>query len=712
MMTMHKLAEKLRRNNRERYRILGLCIFLSVLLVSSFSLMFFSPSVQVSLPPGGDTRKLMWLMLGVVALGCLLFTLYGSGLFFRRKSREFGVLLALGAGRETLARQLFGELAAVAGSYGLAGILLAVPASWLIFQFFQTLVIRTAQMEYRPGLAGVLTGLGFAAGLSACVLILGIRFIRRTDIMDVLNAGRRTEMVRTIRPWTGKLGAALVILGLFLAMAVPQLTVRVFHQGMPGLWNATYLLCAAGLYLVMLSAVAQSEKGRRPQRYYRNIISVNLMRFTARQTTRNMCVIALLVFVMVLAAFWGVMYYYSATEGGSEAPYDYTMHWPARERQIGQQETEALAEEYGIRITAYEELETLELVIRYTGRDMDDSRRYFDVEYEKLASFVSAEDYERISGTPVSLREGEYLTVTSTGYRETIWVSADCLSSIENPVTEEKLAPVYAGTVECDNLALYSDPFAFVLSEKDYDRLAAGLAEEYREKYMLFCVDDLMETYAFAEAWKQACIARATELSDHYALYDAWEEKLALEAGESYSYTGSIGLSPDNPRLMAEWKYRPFSKVLMQADAMELVAVFVLLSIYISVIALASAGMMSYVRSVTIAMDNRQLFEDLRKLGADDAYEERVIRVQLRRIFVYPVAAGCAVTGMFSLLMMYFNDLALQRFEVRMLLMEGGLMCLIAAVMYAVYKMAYGRTKEIVGITSVDRESESSPVRL
>ena len=74
---------------------------------------------------------------------------------------------------------------------------------------------------------------------------------------------------------------------------------------------------------------------------------------------------------------------------------------------------------------------------------------------------------------------------------------------------------------------------------------------------------------------------------------------------------------------------------------MEFVAVYVLLSIYVSVISLAAAGIMSYVRSVTIAMDNRQLFEDLKKLGADDAYEERVIRVQLQKIFAWPVAAGC-----------------------------------------------------------------------
>lgn len=734
-MTMSKITAKLRRKNQEQYRLLGICIFLSVLLVSSFTQMFFSPSIQESLPPGGDTRKLMWLMLGVICIGCLIFTLYGSSLFFRRKSREFGILLSLGADKKELARQLAGELASVVGKYILFGIFLAAPASFLIWKLFRMIVIDTAQMQYRFGIAGTFAGTLFAAVLSLCILILGIRFIRRANIMDILNAGRKTEMVREIKPWTGKLGFILVIAGLFLAMAVPQMTVRLFRQGMPSVWNVTYLLCVAGLYLVILSAVGRSKKGKRPEKYYNNIISTSLMRFTARQTTRNMCVITLLVFVMILAAFWGMMYYYGVTDEGLEAPYDYSLHFPAEESQIGREEIQELAEEYGVRFTSYtlsdevrgpkdirygmpsgyENLESLQLVIRYTGRDMDGQRRYFDVEYEKLASFISASDFTRISGIPVSLKEGEYRTVTAAGFQENVWVGVDCLNEIENPVTGESMAPQFAGTAECDNLSIVSEPFMFLLSDEDYRRFSEGLTDKEKEKLILFnaehdpasarpknctCGTGKLCTamFGFADALKREYIARATALSDHYSLYDAHEEELALAEGREYSYAGEIGLSPDNTQLLNDWKYAPFSKILMQAEAMGLVAVFVLLSIYVSVISLTAAGIMSYIRSVTIAMDNRQLFEDLKKLGADDPYEEKVIRVQLRKIFSYPVAMGCTLVGVFSLFLTYFNDMHLQAFEAKMLLMEGLLMLCIAGVMYGVYRLAYGKTKEIVGI--------------
>ena len=697
-MTMNRITGKLRRKNQDQYRLLGVCIFLSVLLVSSFTMMFFSPSIQGTLPPGGDTRKLMWLMLAVVAIGCVLFTLYGSSLFFRKKSREFGVMLALGADRQELARQLMGELSVFAGTYIFSGILAAVPVSFLIWKLFQMLVINTEQIRYSFGIAGIFAGILFAAALSFCILILGIRFIRRADIMDILNTCRKTELVREIKPWCGKLGIVLIITGLFLAIAVPPLTVQLFRQGMPIIWNATYLLCVAGLYLVVLSAVGQYPKGRHPKKYYKNIISTNLMRFTARQTTRNMCVISLLVFVMVLAAFWGVMYYYTAMEGASSAPYDYSLHYPAGEEQIGQEDISQLAEEHGVNMTSYETLDSLQLIVRYIGRDMDDQKRYFDVEYEKLASFISASDFTRISGITISLKEGEYQTVTSTGFQENIWVSADCLNEIQSPVSGERMEPKFRGTVEFDNLANVSDPFTFLLSDEDYSRFAGGLTDEWKEKHVFFNTEHVMETYGFADAVKREYTGRATALSNHYSLYDAHEEELALAAGEEYGYTGKIDLSPDNPLLLDEWKYAPFSKVLLQADAMEMVAVFVLLGIYLSVISLTAAGIMSYIRSVTIAMDNRRLFEDLKKLGADDAYEERVIKVQLRKIFAYPVAAGCTIVGVFSLFLTYFNDMRLQAFEVKMLFIEVLLMAFISIVLYGVYRLAFGKTKSIVGI--------------
>lgn len=170
------------------------------------------------------------------------------------------------------------------------------------------------------------------------------------------------------------------------------------------------------------------------------------MRFTARQTTRNMCVIALLIFVILISAFWGIMYYVSAFINGDNAPVDYSLHYPAAESQLTKAEIEGLADEYGVDITFYEEAKALELIIRHVSRDYDDNGKYFDIETEKLASFVSASDFTRISGISVTLSSGEYGAVVRTNYQRTIWVGPDCLQAVTNPVTGDSFSPVFQGT--------------------------------------------------------------------------------------------------------------------------------------------------------------------------------------------------------------------------------------------------------------------------
>ena len=56
-MTMNKIFAKLREKNKGQYRMLAFCIFLSVLLISSFALMYLGPTVQDFIQEGGDTSS-------------------------------------------------------------------------------------------------------------------------------------------------------------------------------------------------------------------------------------------------------------------------------------------------------------------------------------------------------------------------------------------------------------------------------------------------------------------------------------------------------------------------------------------------------------------------------------------------------------------------------------------------------------------------------
>ena len=268
-MTRNKIFAKLRRKNKGQYGILAFCIFLSVLLLTAFALMYFGPTVQEFLPEGGDTRKLAILLLGATAVGCAIFTLYASILFFRYKSREYGIFLALGEQKKTLGTMLFKELALLTGAAAALGLLGAIPLSWLIWKLFESFLVSTEEMEYHFGIGGLLVGLVFAIILAILLGAAGRKFVKKTNVMDILRTQHQPEMVKKIPAWTFVAGMGMILGGLLLAMGLPRIFVHVFHVGPPSVLNLFYFLAVAGIYLVLLSIVGQNRKGKNRKKFKR-----------------------------------------------------------------------------------------------------------------------------------------------------------------------------------------------------------------------------------------------------------------------------------------------------------------------------------------------------------------------------------------------------------------------------------------------------------
>lgn len=382
-MTRNKIFAKLRRKNKGQYGILAFCIFLSVLLLTAFALMYFGPTVQEFLPEGGDTRKLAILLLGATAVGCAIFTLYASILFFRYKSREYGIFLALGEQKKTLGTMLFKELALLTGAAAALGLLGAIPLSWLIWKLFESFLVSTEEMEYHFGIGGLLVGLVFAIILAILLGAAGRKFVKKTNVMDILRTQHQPEMVKKIPAWTFGAGMGMILGGLLLAMGLPRIFVHVFHVGPPSVLNLFYFLAVAGIYLVLLSIVGQNRKGKNRKKYYKNLVSVSLMRFSAKSTTRNMCVVVLLLFAGIFAVYYGLLYSDSAGYIDNGTTRDFVLHYPVQEKQVTKEEIRKLAGEYSVEIQDYTEGEGANLVITYKMTDYTEDNEYVTVTREK-----------------------------------------------------------------------------------------------------------------------------------------------------------------------------------------------------------------------------------------------------------------------------------------------------------------------------------------
>ena len=72
---------------------------------------------------------------------------------------------------------------------------------------------------------------------------------------------------------------------------------------------------------------------------------------------------------------------------------------------------------------------------------------------------------------------------------------------------------------------------------------------------------------------------------------------------------------PDSSDFRMYWTYMPKIRILDQNDYMRTYAVYLMMFLFIAIICILAAMVIGYTRCQTIALNNRYLFDDLKKLA-------------------------------------------------------------------------------------------------
>lgn len=216
MMTMKSLEKKLQKADRKQAALYLFCNFVSLLLITAYSAMMFSPTVLKVLPEGGDSRKQMTAIFVLALFGCVVFTIYASSLFFRKKARQLGTLMALGASGKRLLPGLLREVLLLSSVSSFVGILAGFPFVWLLWNGFRLAITDSAQMELQIDLKCLyLSALLFVIVVMFSCL-MAYRYLKRTNIMEVMHEEHRNEPVKEWGTWCGPVGILLVFVGAVL----------------------------------------------------------------------------------------------------------------------------------------------------------------------------------------------------------------------------------------------------------------------------------------------------------------------------------------------------------------------------------------------------------------------------------------------------------------------------------------------------------------
>ena len=205
-MNLSYLERKLQKADRKQAVLYLFCNFVSLMLITAYSTMMLSPTVQNIFPEGGDSRKQMYAIFVLALVGCIVFTIYASTLFFRKKSRQLGILMALGASRRRLAPGLFYEVLALSCSSSIVGILAGVPLVLLLWQIFRTFLVNSEEMALSLDFRFLLVSAGLFLVVTVFACMLAFFYLRRTNIIDVVQEEHKNEPVKELGSWCGACG--------------------------------------------------------------------------------------------------------------------------------------------------------------------------------------------------------------------------------------------------------------------------------------------------------------------------------------------------------------------------------------------------------------------------------------------------------------------------------------------------------------------------
>lgn len=242
MRTFGQVYSALRRKNRKNYTLLAGCNLFSVMLITAYISIMRAPTVLSILPEGGDSRKQMMAIFALAVVGCGVFTTYSASLFFRSKSKDMGILMALGTSLNMLKRQLTKELMIISIGSCLAGAALGTPLAWCIWQIFRVFIIDTKEMTLTFDPQAFLFAAAFSVFIIVTLFLMGTRFIHRTNIMDIVNEQRKSEPIHDVRRWYGTAGIALIVIGGFGGYIAPSICITMLKWYPPAWINILYLL--------------------------------------------------------------------------------------------------------------------------------------------------------------------------------------------------------------------------------------------------------------------------------------------------------------------------------------------------------------------------------------------------------------------------------------------------------------------------------------
>ena len=705
--TMAELESRLRRTNQKQAALYLFCNFISLMLMTAYSGLMFSPTVQDIFPPGGDSRKQLYAIFVLALFGCVIFTIYAASLFFRKKSRQLGILMALGASRKTLAPGLFREVLLLSGSSAVLGTLAGFPFLFLLWTTFRIFIVNSEEMVLNVDFRCLWVSAGFTALVVICACVLAFLYMKRTNILDVIQEEHQNEPVKELGRWCGPVGIVLILAGAVAGYEGPTVYMNVFHRYPSPFLNLLYAPAFAGLYMVMLHTVVNGWTSRR-KNPWKNIIARSMMKFQGKQTVNSLLVTTVLVAGGCFGIFYLPMLHTGLSMGSESRAYDYSWFWPSDQSLPSEEEIYSLAEKHDFQIKDWVQCSYLALAcdnnMQILNPDNTLSYQHFDIADECHA--LSESTYNQITRQNISLDPGFFYAVTNE--EETAYDTVENATLFTNMTTREELPVTCKGFVHFEDMASHGTA---VLDDSDYEKISQGLAPEWTGS-MIWFNSEGKDSYAFA----QELFVKIVNSYDDQHFSNSYYDPVQYVMTEGYTnnyYGSSYTVSPEERQVdrtninssdfRMYWNYIPQFRIMDAQDQLKTFGVFMMTFLFIAIICITAALVIAYTRCQTIALNNAYVFSDLMRLGASPSFLGRELQRQAGPVFKIPAISGMSLMILLDVMILLANDGLLTKSEILGFAMCLEVAAVIALIIYAVFRRTLRSLRKQLGICSSEQ---------
>lgn len=478
-----------------------------------------------------------------------------------------------------------------------------------------------------------------------------MRFLSRTNILDVVNEQRKSEPVRDVKSWYFPAGIFLVIFGAAAGYGHPWFFKVVFGIFAPAWGNLLYLPILPGIYLLILFFVIRGKGSKKHP--YRKIIPRSMMKFQGRQTVNNMLIMTLLIAGACFAMFYIPMLASGNLFATNAWEKDFSLRLRADQDMPDHEEILQLAGEYRLTLKNWTEVPMIVLGKDGTGEDIDENGKYV-YQYREVISdciAISASGYEALTGDHLDLSPGIYDECID---QDSAYGPDTGTTLLTNMVTGDALDVTF-GTVH------YSHTLSgfTVLNDEDFTRISRDLDDSWKETFVQFDADS------------------------------------PYGAGDEYRFSQE---DADTFQFWSLWKYKPYFRVMEQNDFFMNMAILFMTFLFMAIICYTAALIISYTRSLTVALSNRQVYEDLIRLGAGNEFRFRSVRQQLSKIYSLPTILGMAAITLFFLMILFANDGHISLSEGTGLGVCLVIMLILGAVIFLFYRRTLKTVCRMLGI--------------